>query len=177
VQVSVYKPADISFPSGGARLYAGVCNPNDYLETYNVGGWGAGTTYIQWGNEERRENFSLQVTIKGDAPAGKSASLRVLLSLDDNSIYATSNVALALEAVEVEGERISKYMPGTLVTPQDSPGGNYYFIAITDLFIAAEGLSLPLWAIVVMIILVVLIIVLAAVGWKKHGIETQPSPT
>jgi hypothetical protein len=28
-----------------------------------------------------------------------------------------------------------------------------------------------------MIILVVLIIVLAAVGWKKHGIETQPSPT
>lgn len=48
VHVSVYKQAGISFPPGGARLYAGVCNPNDYLETYNVGGWGASTTYIQW---------------------------------------------------------------------------------------------------------------------------------
>ena len=178
VYASVYKPENIPFPSDGARLYAGLCNPNNYLETYNVGGWGVNTIYLQWDNEERRENFSLEVTVEEDAPSGTGASLRVLLSLDTNDpIYANSNVVLALEAVEVRGERISKYMPGTLVGPPDSPTGNYYFIAVTDVFIAAAELPLPLWALVVIVILVVLIIVVVAVGWKKHGVETPSLPT
>lgn len=175
VYASVYKPAGISFPSGGARLYAGICNPNNYLETYNVGGWTANTLYIQWDNEERSDNFSLQVTVTDDAPAGKIASLRVLLSLDNNSIYATSNIALALETVEVGSERFSKYMPGTLVGPPYSSTGNYYFITATDVVIAAAESPLPLWALAVIIVLVVLLIIVLVVGWKKHGIETLPS--
>lgn len=177
VHASVYKPENISFPAGGASLYAGLCNPNDYLETYNVGGWGANTIYLQWDNEERRENFSLEVTVKEDAPAGKGASLRVLLVFDNDPIYASSSAVLALEAVEVGGERVSKYMPDTLIGPPYSPTGHYYFIVTTDVFIATVGPSLPLWALAVMVVLVVLVIVVVAVGWKKHGIETPSQPT
>jgi len=177
VHVSVYKPENISFPADGARLFAGLCNPDDYIETYNVSGWGANTIYLQWDNEERRENFSLEVTVKEDAPTGKGASLRVLLVFDNNPIYASSSVVLALEAVEVEGERVSKYMPGTLVGPPSSPTGNYYFIVTTDVVIAAAEPPLPLWALAVMVVLVVLVIVVVAVGWKKHGIETPSPPT
>jgi hypothetical protein len=177
VCASVYKPENISFPADGARLFAGLCNPDDYLETYNVGGWSANTVYLQWDNEERRENFSLEVTVKEDAPTGTGASLRVLLVFDNNPIYASSSAVLALEAVEVEGERVSKYMPGTLVGPPYSPTGDYYFIATTDVFIAAAGPPLPLWALAVMVVLVVLVIVVVAVGWKKHGIETPSQPT
>lgn len=176
VHVSVYKPENISFPVGGARLYAGLCNPANYLETYNVGGWYANVTYLRWDNAERRENFSLQVTVKGDAPAVESASLRVLLSLDNNPIYAISNIALALEAVEIRGERVSKYMPGRLVGPPYS--NNYYFVAMTSVVIATAEPPLPLWALAVIVVLAVLIVitVITAVVRKKHGIETPPWP-
>jgi hypothetical protein len=177
VHVSVFKPENISFPANGARLYVYLYNPDNYLEAYNVDGWRANTIYLQWDNVERRENFSLQVTVKKDAPAGKSVGLGVLLSLDNNPIYATSDIVLALEAVEVESESVSKYMPGRLVGPPDSASGNYYFTVTTDVFIAAAGSPLPIWALAVMVVLVVLVIVAIAVGWKKHGIETPSPPT
>jgi hypothetical protein len=168
VHVSIYKPENFSFPTDGAWLYGGVCNPDDYTETYNVGGWSGNVTYLKWENEERQENLSLQLTISNDAPLG-TASLRVLLDFrSDNPIYENTGVVFALEAVEVGGERIPKYVPSRLVLY-----GHYYYIAMTDVSIVTTEM-LPLWAMVTAIILVVLIIAAAVVKRRKRGVGVSP---
>ncbi|KUO39725.1 MAG: hypothetical protein AVW06_03330 [Hadesarchaea archaeon DG-33-1] len=134
VHANVYKPENISFPSGGAKLYAGLCDPTNYEVTYNVGGW-RNVRFLQWGEEERSENFSLSVTVIDPeyAPKGEDLSLSVLLELSDNSIYADSGIRLSLEAVEIENEKISRHAPGRLVSP--GPFDMYYLIAWTNVSI------------------------------------------
>lgn len=134
VHVNVYKPENISFPPGGAKLYAGLCDPTNYKVTYNVGGW-RNVKFLRWSEEERSENFSLLVTVIDPeyAPKGEDLSLNVLLELSDNSIYADSGIRLSLEAVEIENENISRHAPGILVSP--GPFDMYYLIAWTDVSI------------------------------------------
>jgi hypothetical protein len=169
VHVSIYKPENFSFPTDGAWLYGGICNPDDYTETYNVGGWLGDVTYLEWGDEERQENLSLQLTVSNDAPLG-TASLRVLLDFrSDDPIYENTGVMFALEAVEVNGERIPKYVPGVLVLRD-----HYYYIAITDVSIITAEM-LPLWTMVVTATSVALIIAVVVLKRSKRKIP-PPSP-
>lgn len=135
VYVNVYKPENISFPYGGATLYAGLCEITNYTVTYNVGGWWQNAKFLLWGEEERSENFSLPVTVVApeNAPKGKDLSLRVLLELSDDPIYADSGIRLSLEAIEIENENISKHVLGRLVSQELL--GMYYLITQTDVSI------------------------------------------
>ena len=139
VHVNVFKPENISFPYGGAILYAGLCDPIDYTVTYNVGGWLQNAAFLLWGEEERSENFSLPVTVVAPehAPRGKDLSLRVNLELSDDPIYADSGIRLSLEAVEIENENIPRHAPEMLVSQELL--GMYYLIAPTDVSIPLDG--------------------------------------
>jgi hypothetical protein len=107
VYVNVYKPAGISFPPGGATLFAWLYKPTLPNPTdYNEGGWTANALTLNWDNEEHQENFSLSIDVADNAPVGETLLLMARLRLDNNSIWGNSGVTMTVQAVEVNGENI-----------------------------------------------------------------------
>jgi hypothetical protein len=143
---------------------------------------------LNWGNEERQENFSLAITVGEDEPAGETLYLRVRLYLDDNLIYAGSGITVTMTAVEVNGEKTELsvgsicssatiFSTGEQGIPYWHPTFNFYAVdaAISSILIASAGAgpSLPTWAIAVIVLVIVLIIVIAVVA-KKRGAAVGP---
>lgn len=182
VHVSVYKPAGIPFPSGGAGLKAFLYKPT-------TSGW---TTYsestyktLDWGNEERQENFSLTITVGEGEPVGETLYLRVRLYLDDNSVYAGSGIMVTMTAVEVNGERTDLsvgstcsgaeiFSTGEQGIPYWHSAFNFYAVdaAISDVLVVTEvEAPLPTWGIIIVAVLVLSIVAVVALHWRKHGAE------
>jgi len=185
VHVNVYKPAGISFPPDGARLRAFLYKPTMPWTIYSR----SGTMTLNWGNEERQENFSLAITVAGDEPAGETLYLRVRLYLDTNPIYAGSGITVTMTAVEVNGEKTdlsvrsvcssaSVLSTGEQGIPYWHERFNLYAVdtAISDVLIAAAPGALPAWAIVAIVVVLVLIIAIALIVKKKGTVLAPPSP-
>jgi hypothetical protein len=173
VHVGVYKPAGVSFPDNGAQLYAFLHDTASWGTFYNIGGYSANVENLTWGNEENQENFSLQITVSDDAPAGETVTLKVRLRLSQYEIYGGTIVTL--NAVEIDGEN-------TQIGTQGIPSWNDQLSLYTadiaqNVSIApAEGAPISTTLIIGAVVIVIALLAVIAIVAKRSGGAGAPSP-